>query len=148
MNEENTEKLFKRFDFFYPETPITQSLMAFGFECGDGWFQLIWNLCENIEKELQKGLKKTDPKKRTKDLLRGAHKFRVSQVKEKFGTLRFYVDSTTDKIFKFIQKAENKSSKICESCGADADLVSKESWLATLCTDCARKENYKPVKRN
>ncbi|MEK7090164.1 MAG: hypothetical protein AAB930_01100, partial [Patescibacteria group bacterium] len=72
MNKSHTEYLFKNFPFFHPEAPLTESLMAFGFECGDGWFGLIKKLCEKL-----------------KDL--DLKDFRVTQVKEKFGGLRFYV---------------------------------------------------------
>jgi len=146
MNKENTKKLFERFDFFYPETPITESLMAFGLTCADGWFQLVWDLCENIEKELQKEKKEIDIKEKTKRLLRGEHRFKVTQVKEKFGTLRFYVNGATDKIYNMISEAENKSYTTCEVCGADAKPVKRGGWYATLCTDCAEKKDYKLIK--
>lgn len=142
MNAENTKKLFERFEFFHPEAPITENLMAFGFECGDGWFKLIWDLCENIEKELIKEEENLDPKEKTVNLLRDAYRFRVTQVKEKYGSLRFYVGSATDKIFKLIKKAEDKSCTTCEVCGTDAKLAQRDGWYATLCIDCAKKNNY------
>jgi len=145
MNAENTKKLFERFEFFHPETPITESLMAFGFECGDGWFKLIWDLCENIEKELIKEEENLDPKEKTVDLLRGEYKFRVTQVKEKYGSLRFYVSSATDKIFELINKAESKSCTTCEVCGADAKLGQKNGWYTTLCVDCAKKVRHRGI---
>jgi len=114
MNKENDEKLFKRFKFFRPDLPITDSLMAFGFECGDGWFNLIWDLCEKIEPLVDKD-------------------FNVFQVKEKFGGLRFYVSSTTDEVFNLIEEAEGKSYKICEKCGKPSKVINKNGWLTTKC---------------
>ncbi len=53
MNRQNSMRLFKRFPFFYPQKKLTESLMGFGFECGDGWFDLLWDLCLQIEKKGQ-----------------------------------------------------------------------------------------------
>ena len=49
MRQELEQKLFKRFKFFKPERPVSEALMAFGFGCGSGWFDLIWKLCIDIE---------------------------------------------------------------------------------------------------
>ncbi len=75
MRKDLTEKLFNRFDFYKPEKPTSESLMSFGFECSDGWFNLLWSLSEWIEQILDRdteGLKDN---------------FYVVQVKEKFGGL-------------------------------------------------------------
>ena len=43
MNTENTKKLIEAFPALYrgyKKSP-RESLMCFGFECGDGWFDLI-----------------------------------------------------------------------------------------------------------
>ena len=122
MNKENTDKLFNRFSFFKPERPITESLMAFGFECRDGWFNIIWNLCEALELEI-----KAD----------NVEDFEVVQVKEKFGMLRFYVDGGTDTIYEIINKAEGDSSSTCEMCGKQpAKAHSEHHWIRTLCEEC------------
>lgn len=126
MNEENTKKLFERFEFFYPEKSIQESLMAFGFECGDGWFSLLWDLCEGIEKELKNIKKEIE------------YPFEVFQVKEKFGGLRFYTNWSTDEIYKLINEAEDKSYTICEQCGKPG-TVRDGGWITTLCDECARK---------
>lgn len=137
MNRENTKKLLDKFEFFYPETGIQESLMSFGFECADGWFDLIWKLCENIEKELEK----EEPKEKTKHLLKGRGHFEVVQVKEKFGTLRFYSHGSTDKIHELIQEAENKSEVTCEGCGNPGERRNMNNWIKTLCSKCAKKRD-------
>jgi hypothetical protein len=58
------------------------------------------------------------------------------QLKEKFGGLRFYIGEATDEIFDLIAKAEEKSFKICERCGAPGKLRN-DGWLRTLCENCA-----------
>ncbi len=101
------------------------SYEAFGIECGKGWYDLLDKLCTKIEKELDKdeSLKKD---------------FLVTQIKEKFGGLRFYVGSATDKIFKIIDKYENKSYKVCENCGKKGKNRSLRGWTVTICNKCAK----------
>jgi len=49
MNNINTKQLLSDFpEFFKHRENLMTSLMAFGFECGDGWYQLIHDLCEDI----------------------------------------------------------------------------------------------------
>jgi hypothetical protein len=126
MNKEKTAKLFERFPFFHPESPITESLMGFGFECGDGWFQLIWDLCLDLEKEgsVQK----------------------VVQVKEKFGTLRFYCQTSSFEAEELIEIAEDLSTNICERCGENSVLSQLENfgkisgWISNICDKCKEKK--------
>ena len=70
---------------------------------------------------------------------------KASQVKEKFGGLRFYYDPTeieiTDQIFDLVTRAETESYKICEECGKPGKLRNK-GWYVTLCNKCY-KEKYK-----
>lgn len=54
--------------------PITKSCMGWGIECGDGWFILLFDLMDNLDTiAKQKGVR-----------------IIASQIKEKFGGLRFY----------------------------------------------------------
>lgn len=66
--------------------------------------------------------------------------FRVVQVKEKFGSLRFYTNYTTDKISKIIDKAESDSYSICEECGlpSDPEIYHKGDggWIYNRCSKC------------
>lgn len=60
----------------------------------------------------------------------------ISQIKEKFGGLRFYC-SGTDEIFALVHVAEDASYKICQYCGT-TDNVSRidDGWIRTICTQC------------
>ena len=140
MNEENTKKLFDRFDFFRPERGLRQSLMGFGFECGDGWFKLIWDLCIVVDKELVKEREKIPMEERAKRLLEQEEEylFEVVQVKEKFGGLRFYAHGGNDKIDKLITAAEFKSEETCESCG-EPGIVRSSGWVRVLCDTCEKE---------
>ena len=90
-----------------PFTPFE----GFFIECGTGWGELLDKLCADIERELNKDaeLKK---------------EFKIAQIKEKFGGLRFYTYSVTDEIDKIIDEAEKKSFTICEVCGDKGKLLS------------------------
>ncbi len=98
-----------------------QSAMAWGLECGDGWYTLIDSLCGMIEHHLKYNAPPDAPP------------VVALQIKEKFGTLRFYVsggDTVTDS---FIQFAEYFSGKVCEQCGNPGKIRDDMSWLTTLC---------------
>lgn len=63
---------------------------------------------------------------------------RASQVKEKFGTLRFYMTSSSDEMEAIIREAERKSAVTCEECGKKGKLRGR-GWLYTACGPCAKK---------
>lgn len=118
MNHVNTERLFRAFPVLYRDraAPITQSLMAFGFECGDGWVELLYNLSEALTEHAGKaGL----------DIV-------ATQVKEKWGELVVYVDGTDDEAYRLIEVAQEASAKICEVCGAPGRLYAR-GWRQTRC---------------
>ena len=65
----------------------------------------------------------------------------VSQVKEKFGGLRFYIYGGSDEVWKLIAEAEEASYRICEECGAKGKQQSKAKygWIYTRCEECWKK---------
>lgn len=102
------------------------NLMFFGFEHGDGWYEIIYNASVEIEsiteKVKQEGVEES-------------YLPSASQVKEKFGTLRFYVHNQTKEIGDIINKAESLSEVTCELCGQPGKLIAK-GWCRTLCQRC------------
>ena len=62
----------------------------------------------------------------------------VSQVKEKFGGLCFYIYSGLPEVWKLIDNAETASYIICEECGAKGKQRSKGKygWIYTRCNEC------------
>lgn len=65
--------------------------------------------------------------------------YRIMQIKEKFGLLRWYDSSTTEKIIReIIPKYEALSKKICINCGNPATKVST-GWISPYCDKCAPK---------
>lgn len=86
---------------------------AFGRECGEGWWPLIDELIEDLKKLGWDG--------------------QITQIKEKFGGLRFYISEGSMEIFDRIAKAEADSYHICEVCGESGKLRGDLSWAKTLC---------------
>jgi hypothetical protein len=63
----------------------------------------------------------------------------VDQVKEKFGTLRFYYHGGDDIIDGMVRMAESISGFTCEKCGAPGKMRGR-GWLYTAC-DTHTKED-------
>lgn len=109
--------------------------------CEAGWYALITELGTKLEA--------VDPD------------FVVHQIKEKFGTLRFYAETDLEgerreRFDALIAEAEVLSAQICEQCGSGyADLcisgTNFYSHAKTLCCSCcdalyaAGAEDYRPV---
>lgn len=117
LNKENTKKLLKDFPSLYKQYywEKTDTCMCWGFDFSDGWFDLIYKLSE--------------------DLLKVCPGCQASQVKEKFGGLRFYVDYCNEEGHKLIDKAEKDSYKICEICGKPGKPREDLGWVKTLCLE-------------
>src|ERR1700743_2345957 len=98
------------------------------FECGPGWANLIEDWSVKIEQIIEK--KQENPE------------IFAVQVKEKYGTLRFYMSCETEEIRDLIHEAEALSSQTCESCG-DTAKMRGSSWLEVKCDTCFRRENDK-----
>ena len=126
MYNENEEKLLKDFPHLYRRhnKPISETSMCLGFDCGDGWFDIIYDLSRDIETQL---------KKEPCDI---AQKFAVEHVKEKFGTLTYYIHMESEAISRFIRQARAKSAVTCESCGQPGKLR-RGLRQQTLCDGCA-----------
>lgn len=61
----------------------------------------------------------------------------VVQVKEKFGTLRFYCGGT-EAIDKYVRLAERLSSVTCEDCGK-LGKANDSGWIRTQCDECRNR---------
>lgn len=116
MRQELENRLRTEFDFYTGHYGT-----GLPFECGDGWFDLLYKLSLKIAKHIE--VKKLE-------------NFGVSQVKEKYGTLRYYTYYEDDLISQFIEEAERESAVTCEQCGKQGEMRNLSGWYMTLCSEC------------
>jgi hypothetical protein len=124
MRKELEQRLVERWPtWFNTGGDIRETAMARGFTHGDGWFDILWRLCVDLEPMVA-------------ELERAAgRQFEVRQVKEKFGGLRFYVNHANDAIRERIYAAQNESFHTCDICGQPGKWW--EHWLQTRCDEHA-----------
>ena len=71
----------------------------------------------------------------------------LDQVKEKFGTLRFYYTGGDDEISGMVRMAESMSGVTCEECGNPGETKG-QGWVVTLCeTHRAAREEKKLIQQ-
>ena len=117
--------------------------------CDDGWNWIL--------EDLDQKLSYLDPN------------YELNQVKEKFGTLRFYYQPSVRKDIKLdlmddaVTIAEMLSASTCEVCGNSSRISSSDKgvkydltvglkvsggWYKTLCASCAEGTGYVRVKND
>jgi hypothetical protein len=135
MKEELDKKLVKAFPLLYGDrnAPMQSTAMCWGFP-GDGWFNIIWDLSSKLEPLIQKFIDENQDTELYP---------KASQVKEKYGGLRFYMTCGTDEIFDLIEEAEALSCETCEECGKPGEERGG-GWIHTLCDDC--NENWDKIR--
>jgi hypothetical protein len=69
----------------------------------------------------------------------------LDQVKEKFGTLRFYYSGGDDVIDGMVRMAESMTGVTCESCGNIGERHGG-GWVHTYCTPCEEAREAKRAK--
>lgn len=101
-----------------------------GFATGSGWWPMIETLCTNIQSHIDwnNNMAEKYPDMKYKSI----KQVQVAQIKEKFGTLRFYYDGGNDIIAGMVSMAESLSGQICEECGDKGERRSG-GWIRTLC---------------
>jgi hypothetical protein len=126
MREELDKNLCEKYPKIFADRhkPMTETCMCWGFECGDGWYNILDQLCNNIQHYL-------DWKNRKEEIV---PQVVAEQVKEKFGTLRFYYRGGDDYIEGMVRMADSMSGVLCEECGATGKQRSS-GWIRTLCDE-------------
>lgn len=129
MRLELDKLLCERFPLLYRDRHGNprETLMYFGFEHGDGWFNIVYMLSSALEKIISSyPLFVAD--------------MRAAQVKEKFGGLRFYIDGypsepvIREMVDDLIRSAEYLSVRTCETCGRPG-VRRSDGWIKTLCDE-------------
>lgn len=106
-----------------------RALTMFGFECGDGWYNLLEQLIDHIDSYIKHKYEGQE------------FDFQIVQIKEKFGCLRFYFDGGDAVIYELVRFAENQSYKICEYCGSNQNIMRSKGWIITACKPCTMTQD-------
>lgn len=144
MDQELQDKLYEEYPnlFSNKDKPIQESCMAWGIECGNGWYNLLSSVCWRIsqhEKNIADRVrirKKHGKENDQSDLDYIPVKF--DQIKEKFGGIRIYYSGGDDYVRGVVSLADEMSYKICEVCG-NSGKPNKGGWITTLCDNCRNK---------
>ena len=125
MRAELQDLLFERYPSLYghKNSDGSETLMSWGFSHGDGWFSII--------DALSTTLMAIDP-----DAL-------ARQVKEKFGTLRFYASVKIPAAQAALRSAEAFSDRICEDTGRPGQLYSDSGYYRTLSLEAVEARSNK-----
>jgi len=171
MREELDKQLVEKYPKIFRDryAPMNRTAMCWGFECGDGWYNIIDRMCDNIQHHInhtrkqraealvynralsraikgdfstfnllpkwrQKWLSEEleDPEPQLRTVPKACVQVVATQVKEKYGTLRFYYDGGDDIVDGIERMAESMSAVTCETCGAPG-VARGGGWIKTLC---------------
>lgn len=159
MRKELDEQLCEKYPLIFRDRHAdpSKTCMYWGFDCGDGWYNIVEALCANIQNHIDNRL---DIIKWTEKWNREIEEAEANdfedwpdwkarekrpvpepiqqvvaiQVKEKFGGLRFYYSGGDDYIDGVVAMAESMSYRTCEVCGTPG--TSPEGvWIRTLCEE-------------
>lgn len=113
---------------------------------GDGWFDIIDTLCASIQYRIKNINSQRDwlIENGKTELPDEVEQVVATQIKEKFGTLRFYYYGGDEHISGLEHMAEAMSSRICEECGCPGTVRSTEKnrWVRVLCDKHAIEQGY------
>jgi hypothetical protein len=124
MKKNVFEKIKQNYPEIYP--------FDFVFECDTGWFDLISELSDKIQKHCKES---------------GCKQVIAIQVKEKFGTLRYYFTGGDDKVNQLVDEYEERSISTCEITGGYGDLTINRGYYKTLCKETALLLGFKNLEK-
>jgi len=172
MKEELDKKLVEKYPLIFKDryAPMTHTAMCWGFSHGDGWYNIIDTLCGLLYSDYRQAKDRYEStkkyyeesgrwpwvggkeitaeeveEKRLKMEEEAAKVPVASQVKEKFGGLRFYVQAATDEHYNYITFAESMSYKTCETCGAPGTYY-PFGWHHVACDEHASEDDKENLK--
>jgi hypothetical protein len=118
---------------------MKHTCMYWGMSFDDGWFNILRDGLQKLQYLCGSFSNDT----RSVQIV-------ATQIKEKFGSLRFYyllegANQIESSIFSdIIVSIEKEANRTCEITGKYGELCSKGGWLRTLCYDKAKELGYKP----
>lgn len=128
MDEKLEKQLYGKYPKLFRQKDLSmrETCMNWGVCTGNGWYFLIDNLCSCIQSYIDANNKP---------------QVEIVQLKEKFGSMRFYTDGADELVQGMIWLAEHQSYYICESCGSIIDVIHTKGYIQTLCKSCIKKGN-------
>jgi hypothetical protein len=136
---------------------------------GDGWFDIIDALCANIQGHINGVADRrkwaikwndqvNDPdndwsdkasfiERKERDVPELVEQVVATQIKEKFGTLRFYYQGGDDYIRGLESMADSMSARICEDCGKPGKKTTG-GWIRTLCEEHVHEKEVQDELRS
>ena len=190
MRKELDEELCKKYPKIFRDRhgDMRSTAMCWGFDCGDGWYNLIDKMCSVIQghinntraqraralrynralcravkgdlrplqmhftygrnatepseygiKEAAKVLEDIEPQCR--QVPSACPQVIATQVKEKYGTLRFYYWGGDEYCSGVESMAESMSAVTCEVCGSRG-MLRHGGWIRALCDEHAKEAGY------
>lgn len=143
-NKESNQKLIERFPFLIPRNRWTGKIPEdydYSYteldSMPDGWRKAFGEqMCEDIREELVRA--------------EYLDQYRITQIKEKYGTLCWYDFGCTERMLRdIIPKYERLSARTCIRCGNPATKAST-GWISPYCDTCAGKishaERFIPIE--
>lgn len=126
---------------FWPGEPDAHPAYDYEYtvldEMPDGWRAAFGEqMCEELKEELIKE--------------NSLEKYRIIQIKEKYGYLRWYDNFGSEEHYNLIDKYERLSKRTCITCGAPAKWISK-GWISPYCDECGKEikfeDNFMEIER-
>lgn len=128
-NKSRNKKLIKEFPFLLPRNRWTGKASDdydYSYteldEMPDGWRKAFGEqMCQEIKEALIKH--------------NYLDKYRIMQIKEKYGSLRWYDNGAPKEVSRIISKYEDLSMCYCYRCGKPTKYMT-EGWIEYFCEDC------------
>ena len=167
MNEILDAQLCEKYPLLFKDrnADMRTTAMCWGFSHGDGWFNIVDTLCWHlyagydraksshdylvvrlgkprfgesnkhivVQEDIDEAKAKMDTEAELVPI--------VVQVKEKFGTLRFYVQAASEEQYNYISFAESMSGCTCETCGKPGKRLGR-GWVYTACEEHAHDDDW------
>ena len=182
MKQELDEQLCKNYPrmMVNRNKPMMETCMCWGFDCGDGWYNILNQLMGNIQHHIDwkrrqranalqfnrclkralngdkagliwyntygeaptshtyESVEREIERAEFRNVPEAVPQVTLDQVKEKFGTLRFYYTGGDEYISGLVSMAEAMSGCTCEECG-NPGKRNGGGWVRTMCEPCEEK---------
>lgn len=107
-----------------------------------------WNEWEAVEPGWNKAFGKQFLKELKQQLIKNKmlYKWRITDIKEKWGRLQLYCNYGSKELYQIIHKYERLSWDYCIRCGKPTEVIST-GWISPYCKECAEKNHLKYVEK-